>query len=73
MNTMQLSYGRTNEVDLDFNAALARAKVQLAKHGFGVLCEIDVAATLRAKLASTAADVDARLIAVLDGVKASAL
>ncbi|HZX67496.1 MAG TPA: DUF302 domain-containing protein [Candidatus Elarobacter sp.] len=135
MNTMQLSYGTTREVDLDFNEAVARTKELLAQQGFGVLAEIDVAATLRAKLgadigqyvilgackpdaakqaldadpdvglllpcnaivrrsagrttvgvvdasamlrltgntelASTAADVDARLVAVLDGIAGS--
>jgi uncharacterized protein (DUF302 family) len=50
MNTMQLSYGKTREVDLDFDEAVARAKKLLAQQGFGVLSEIDVAATLRAKL-----------------------
>jgi uncharacterized protein (DUF302 family) len=47
---MQLSYGKTREVDLDFDEAVARAKKLLAQQGFGVLSEIDVAATLRAKL-----------------------
>ena len=50
MKTTQLSYGTTREVDLDFGPAIARAKELLAKQGFGILAEIDVAATLRAKL-----------------------
>ena len=43
-------YGKTREVGLDFEAALARAKTLLAEQGFGVLCEINVGATLRAKV-----------------------
>ena len=50
MMNSQLSYGTTRDVALDFPAALARAKVLLAEQGFGILCEIDVAATLRGKL-----------------------
>lgn len=47
--TTHHSYGTSREVALDFSTAVARAKALLAEHGFGVLCEIDVAATLRAK------------------------
>jgi uncharacterized protein (DUF302 family) len=50
MNHTQLSYGTTRDIALDFPDALARAKVLLAEQGFGILCEIDVAATLRSKL-----------------------
>ena len=50
MNHTQLSYGTTRDVALDFPDALARAKVLLTEQGFGILCEIDVAATLRSKL-----------------------
>jgi uncharacterized protein (DUF302 family) len=50
MNHTQLTYGTTRDVALDFPDALARAKALLAEQGFGVLCEIDVAATLRTKL-----------------------
>ena len=50
MNTItHHSYGASREVALEFPAAVARAKALLAEQGFGVLCEIDVAATLRAK------------------------
>jgi len=38
------------ESDLPFEQALAQARAQLKEQGFGVLCEIDVAATLREKL-----------------------
>ncbi len=47
--TTRHSYGTSREVALDFPAAVSRAKALLAEHGFGILCEIDVAATLRAK------------------------
>ncbi|MGN6607128.1 MAG: DUF302 domain-containing protein [Jatrophihabitans sp.] len=43
-------YGITVEVPLTFDEAVARTRVALADQGFGVLTEIDVAATLRSKL-----------------------
>jgi uncharacterized protein (DUF302 family) len=49
MDSAKLLYGTTREVALGFPEAVARAKALLAAQGFGVLCEIDVAATLRAK------------------------
>jgi len=43
-------YGFTVNTAGDFNAALARVAEALKQEGFGVLTEIDVAATLKAKL-----------------------
>ena len=44
------TYSQCRPVELGFDDALARTRVALAEEGFGVLCEIDVQATLRAKL-----------------------
>lgn len=41
-------FGKT--VEMQYEKALARASEELAKEGFGVLTEIDVAATLKKKL-----------------------
>lgn len=43
-------YGIGTTVALPYERAVARAREELAKEGFGVLTEIDVAATLRKKL-----------------------
>jgi uncharacterized protein (DUF302 family) len=45
-----LSYGRTVRVRADFAAALAAVREELAAQGFGVLTEIDIRSTLKAKL-----------------------
>lgn len=37
-------------VDDDFDSAVARTRQALADHGFGIVSEIDVAATIEAKL-----------------------
>lgn len=43
-------YGLGMTVDLDYPQAVERTKEELAKEGFGVLSEIDIAATLKKKL-----------------------
>ncbi len=45
-----MSYYFAKTIDASFEDAIARTKAALAEHGFGVLSEIDVAATLKAKL-----------------------
>jgi uncharacterized protein (DUF302 family) len=53
-------YGFAVRVPLAYGAAAERTRQELAKEGFGVLTEIDVAATLRNKL-----DVDFRPYLIL--------
>jgi len=43
-------YGIATMVDMPYERALQRTREELAKGGFGVLTEIDVAATLKKKL-----------------------
>ena len=45
-----MSYGISKEVNLSFNDAIEKVKVELKKEGFGVLTEIDVQKTLKEKL-----------------------
>jgi uncharacterized protein (DUF302 family) len=53
-------YGIATTVDLPYERALARTREELAREGFGVLAEIDIAATLKKKL-----DVDFRPYMIL--------
>ena len=45
-----MSYGTSVTLDVPFADAVGRDRAALATHGFGVLTEIDVTATLKAKL-----------------------
>jgi uncharacterized protein (DUF302 family) len=47
---MQNAYGFGKTVALSYEQALEKATAELQKEGFGVLTEIDVAATLKKKL-----------------------
>jgi uncharacterized protein (DUF302 family) len=50
MSRVGSSYTLSASTDLAFRDAVARVREELAAEGFGVLCEIDVQATLQAKL-----------------------
>jgi uncharacterized protein (DUF302 family) len=45
-----MSYGTSVTLDIPFADAVSRVRAALQEQGFGVLTEIDVTATLRAKL-----------------------
>lgn len=47
---MDTAFGFGKPVDRDFDAAIDAVTEELAKEGFGVLTEIDVAATMKKKL-----------------------
>lgn len=47
--TKHINYGHVAELDLPFDEAVERVKSLLKDDGFGVLCEIDVAKTLKEK------------------------
>ena len=53
-------YGMSTTVDLPYDRAVERTREELAKEGFGVLSEIDIAAALKKKL-----DVDFRPYVIL--------
>ncbi len=50
MSQVGSTYTVSASTDLSFKDAVARVRQELAAEGFGVLCEIDVQATLRQKL-----------------------
>ena len=50
MSRVGSSYTLSRATELPFSEALARVREELAGEGFGVLCEIDVQATLKQKL-----------------------
>ncbi|WP_298746375.1 DUF302 domain-containing protein [uncultured Brevundimonas sp.] len=45
-----MTYFHARTIDGDFDAVLQRTREALQKHGFGVLTEIDVQSTLKAKI-----------------------
>lgn len=51
-----MSYTHTVTVALDWEEAVQRTREALAEQGFGILTEINVRATFKAKLGSEAAD-----------------
>lgn len=55
MSTTQIAYGTVVTTALNQEQAVERAKALLMEEGFGVLCEIDVAGTLKAKLGADVA------------------
>ena len=50
MSQVGSSYTLSTPTTLPFDQAVARAREELAREGFGILCEIDVQATLEQKL-----------------------
>lgn len=50
MPNASLNYGHVVEVELPYEEAVERTRALLKDEGFGVLCDIDVAATLKEKI-----------------------
>jgi uncharacterized protein (DUF302 family) len=50
MSQVRSSYTLSTTTELSFTDAVTRVRDELAANGFGVLCEIDVQATIEAKL-----------------------
>jgi uncharacterized protein (DUF302 family) len=50
MSQVGSSYTLSTTTELGYEHAVARVREELSKEGFGVLCEIDVQATLKQKL-----------------------
>ena len=50
MSQVGSSYTLSTRTELAFSDAVARVRDELTHEGFGVLCEIDVQATLKQKL-----------------------
>ncbi|MFI2430954.1 DUF302 domain-containing protein [Streptomyces sp. NPDC018693] len=53
-----MRYDRTVHLDADFATTVGRLREALAAQGFGILTEIDVTATLKAKLDRAAEDME---------------
>jgi uncharacterized protein (DUF302 family) len=51
-----MSYGKKITLAMPYHEAVARVRDALAQQGFGVLTEIDVAATMKAKLGTAVED-----------------
>jgi len=45
-----MEYGYRKEVNMEFEAAVAKTKEELKKEGFGILTQIDVKATMKEKI-----------------------